>query len=221
MPSTRQAHAAAATLRGSACACANTVRASGSATPSTLDGKGCWMLTGLGNFRDETWCGAPRCRARQPGRHRRAPSAHQADHNPGRRLPRLDPISPNELALFRACLAGEYAIAGFTNAHITRRLHKRPPAAPAEARRSCQQTSRRIAKLRGHGLVAKIHPSSPSLSRHSLRPALHDGRPHPARRRLPGGLPARCLRFLPGRSTRHQACPRTLSRPGSSCEAML
>jgi hypothetical protein len=76
--------------------------------------------------------------------------------NRGRRHPRLDPISPKELALFRACLAGEHAIAGFKNEDITRRLYAHDAHDDNESRRRCQQTSRRIAKLRGHGLVAKI-----------------------------------------------------------------
>jgi hypothetical protein len=76
--------------------------------------------------------------------------------NRGRRHPRLNPISPADLALFRACLAGQHTINGFTNADITRRLHRRPPRDDTEVRRRCQATSRQIAKLRGHGLVAKV-----------------------------------------------------------------
>ena len=76
--------------------------------------------------------------------------------NRGRRHPRLDPIGRDDLALFRAALAGEHAIVGFRNADLTRRLHPRPAASDAEHRRRCQRTSRLIAKLRGHGLVAKV-----------------------------------------------------------------
>lgn len=76
--------------------------------------------------------------------------------NRGRRHARLDPVSPDDLALFRAALAGEHAIVGFRNADTTRRLHPKPPATDAEARRRCQRTSRLITKLRGHGLVAKV-----------------------------------------------------------------
>lgn len=53
-------------------------------------------------------------------------------------------------------LAGAHAIAGFRNKHIPRRLYPRPPKDQTEALRRCQRTSRQIAKLRGHGLVAKI-----------------------------------------------------------------
>ena len=76
--------------------------------------------------------------------------------NRGRRHPRLNPISPDDLALFRAALAGEHAIVGFRNADLTRRLHTEPAATEAEARRRCQRTSRLITKLRGHGLIAKV-----------------------------------------------------------------
>jgi hypothetical protein len=76
--------------------------------------------------------------------------------NRGRRHPRLNPIGPDELALFRATLAGEHAIIGFRNTDLTRRLHPKPATTQAEARRRCQRTSRLIAKLRGHGLVAKV-----------------------------------------------------------------
>ncbi len=76
--------------------------------------------------------------------------------NRGRRHARRDPISPEDLALFRAAMAGEHAIVGFRNTDITRRLHPRPAATDAEARRRCQRVSRLITKLRGHGLVAKV-----------------------------------------------------------------
>jgi hypothetical protein len=73
----------------------------------------------------------------------------------GQRHPRLSTIDPNEVELFRACLAGEHAIAGFKNTDV-RRLYTREARDDTERRRRCQQTSRKIAKLRGHGLVQKI-----------------------------------------------------------------
>ena len=76
--------------------------------------------------------------------------------NNGRRHPRLNPIGRDDLALFRATLAGEHLINGFYNRHVAKRLYARPPADRKEALRRCQRTSRQIAKLRGHGLVAKI-----------------------------------------------------------------
>ncbi len=76
--------------------------------------------------------------------------------NHGRRHARLNPVDTKDLALFRAVLAGEHAIVGFRNAHIRRRLWPSPPADEAEAKRRCARVSRQIAKLRGHGLVAKV-----------------------------------------------------------------
>jgi hypothetical protein len=74
----------------------------------------------------------------------------------GRRHARFSPLSPADLALFRAALAGEHAIRGFRNIDITNRLYRRPPAHRDEAHRRCERVSRLIVKLRGHGLVAKI-----------------------------------------------------------------
>lgn len=76
--------------------------------------------------------------------------------NRGRRHARLNPIAKPDLALFRAVLAGEHAINGFRNADVRHRLWPRSLVTPEEARRRCARTSRLIAKLRGHGLVAKV-----------------------------------------------------------------
>jgi hypothetical protein len=74
----------------------------------------------------------------------------------GRRYARFSPLNPDDLALFRAVLAGEHTIRGFRNADITRRLYPRRPPDRDNARRRCERVSRLIVKLRGHGLVAKI-----------------------------------------------------------------
>jgi hypothetical protein len=74
----------------------------------------------------------------------------------GRRHSRLNPIAQADLALFRAVLAGEHTITGFRNHDLQARLWSRPARDPDEARRRCARTSRLIAKLRGHGLVAKV-----------------------------------------------------------------
>lgn len=76
--------------------------------------------------------------------------------NGGKRHPRLQPIANPDLELFRATLAGEHTIVGFRNADIQRRLYETEPRDPDEARRRCARVSRQIAKLRGHGLVAKV-----------------------------------------------------------------
>jgi hypothetical protein len=74
----------------------------------------------------------------------------------GCRYARFSPLNPDDLALFRAALAGEHTIRGFRNADITNRLYRRRPAGRDEAHRRCERVSRLIVKLRGHGLVAKI-----------------------------------------------------------------
>jgi len=74
----------------------------------------------------------------------------------GRHYARFNPLSPTDLALFRAVLAGEHVISGFRNADLTARLYKRPPLDSAEAHRRCERVSRLITKLRGHGLIAKV-----------------------------------------------------------------
>ncbi len=74
----------------------------------------------------------------------------------GRHYARFNPLSPADRALFRAVLADGHAITGFRNADLMARLYPRPPANPQEAHRRCARVSRLIAKLRGHGLVAKV-----------------------------------------------------------------
>jgi hypothetical protein len=74
----------------------------------------------------------------------------------GRHYARFSPLTPDDLALFRAALAGEHAIRGFRNADITKRLYRRRAADRDEAHRRCERVSRLIVKLRGHGLVAMI-----------------------------------------------------------------
>ncbi|HZU71204.1 MAG TPA: hypothetical protein VE990_00400 [Acidimicrobiales bacterium] len=74
----------------------------------------------------------------------------------GRTIARFNPLTPADLALFRAVLAGQNNINGFRNSDITRQLYPRPPANLDEAHRRCERVSRLIVKLRGHGLVAKV-----------------------------------------------------------------
>ena len=76
--------------------------------------------------------------------------------NRGRHHGRFNPVDRTDVALFRAVLAGEHTINGFRNKDLTRRLHPTPPPSRHETKRRCARISRQIAKLRGHGLVAKI-----------------------------------------------------------------
>jgi hypothetical protein len=79
--------------------------------------------------------------------------------NKGRTQARFHPLSQNDLALFRAVLAGQHNVNGFRNRHITAQLYPRRAAGPREAHRRCERTSRLIVKLRGHGLVAQVPQS--------------------------------------------------------------
>jgi len=73
----------------------------------------------------------------------------------GRHLARFNPLQPADRALFRAVLAGGNTIVGFRNHDLVHRLYRRPTMNADERRRRCARASRLIAKLRGHGLVAK------------------------------------------------------------------
>jgi hypothetical protein len=74
----------------------------------------------------------------------------------GRRWPKLSPVSRADSEIFRAVLAGEHAIQGFRNRSLQARLFSSPPSSPEDRRRRCARVSRLIAKLRGHGLIAKV-----------------------------------------------------------------
>ncbi len=100
----------------------------------------------------------------------------------GRHHARFNPLSPADRALFRAVLAGGHVICGFRNADLVARLYPRPPLDTREAHRRCARVSRLIAKLRGHGLVAKVprarlyRPTRQGYRVMSAALALHDDR---------------------------------------------
>jgi hypothetical protein len=77
----------------------------------------------------------------------------------GRRFAKFNPIAPDDARLFAAAMSGEHIINGFRNHDLCARLYDSRPASPAEATRRCARVSRLIAKLRGHGLVAKVKSS--------------------------------------------------------------
>jgi hypothetical protein len=85
----------------------------------------------------------------------------------GRTYARFNPLTPSDLALFRAVLSGEHAINGFRNRDLARRLYRRPPHDSDEAHRRCERVSRLLVKLRGRGLVAKVPGSRPYRITHS------------------------------------------------------
>ncbi len=71
-------------------------------------------------------------------------------------MPQCNPVAAPEHRIFQAALAGEHAIHGFRNRDLQARLYSGTAQSPLEfkSRRSC--VSRIIAKLRGHGFVAKV-----------------------------------------------------------------
>ena len=100
---------------------------------------------------------------------------------------RFNPLSPTDLALFRAALAGEHTIQGFRNTDLTRRLYRRPPARP---RRSPPTLRTRLTAHRQtpRPRPRRQDPTRPPLPRHPLRPTRHDRRHRPPRRPLPRQL---------------------------------
>lgn len=77
----------------------------------------------------------------------------------GKHVAKLNPVSALDCALFRAALAGDHVLNGFRNHDLAARLHPAAPRSPQEAKRRCARISRLTAKLRGHGLIAKVQRS--------------------------------------------------------------
>jgi hypothetical protein len=71
-----------------------------------------------------------------------------------KRIARLNPVSPDNARLFAATLHGRHLLNGFRNRDLAALLDSHP--ATTDARRRRERTSRLIAKLRGHGLIAKV-----------------------------------------------------------------
>jgi len=76
-------------------------------------------------------------------------------HN-GKRCARFNPLQHADRDLFAAILSGEFALNGFRNRDLCAKLYPQPVASDQEAKRRCTRMSRLIAKLRGHGLIAKV-----------------------------------------------------------------
>jgi hypothetical protein len=77
-------------------------------------------------------------------------------HTPSRDVARLEPFGKRDHDLFRAVLRGENTIVGFRNRDIREVLFPAPDLHPDVFKRQCARVSRAIARLRGHGLVAKV-----------------------------------------------------------------
>lgn len=82
--------------------------------------------------------------------------ARQCEIMKAKRFARFQPFSASDGLVFAAGPAGEHALNGFRNKDLQIRLYAQPAPTAQEARRRCQQVSRQIAKLRGHGLIKKV-----------------------------------------------------------------
>ncbi len=74
----------------------------------------------------------------------------------GRRIARFHPVTRRDTDLFTAVLDGGHHLRGFRNRDLARLLYTSPATTRTEARRRAAALTRQIAKLRGHGLVARI-----------------------------------------------------------------
>jgi hypothetical protein len=77
----------------------------------------------------------------------------------GQRYARFNPVTAEDCALFAAVLAGEHALNGFRNKHLQTRLYPRSAVSEQERRQRSGHVTRLLAKLRGHGLIAKVQGS--------------------------------------------------------------
>ena len=74
----------------------------------------------------------------------------------GKRFARFNPLQDVDRNLFAAVVSGEFVINGFRNHDLCDKLYTEPPASDKEGKQRCTRISRLIAKLRGHGLIAKV-----------------------------------------------------------------
>lgn len=73
----------------------------------------------------------------------------------GRRVRALRLNDPGDVALLEALAHGEFALAGFGNKDLRRRMHPQPGSAAEDKRRSAR-ISRQLRLLRDHGIVRKL-----------------------------------------------------------------
>lgn len=91
----------------------------------------------------------------------RGPRSHLPGTEQARsaRRPAFNPVTPEHVAFFKALLAGEFHPNGFRNKDLQGKLYSDPSDNPTETKRRTHRTSRLIAKLRGHRLIAKVKNS--------------------------------------------------------------
>lgn len=75
----------------------------------------------------------------------------------GQHVAAFNPVTPENCALFEALLSGEFALNGFrNNRDLQGKIYASRTTDEQEATRRTHRVSRLIAKLRGHGLFAKV-----------------------------------------------------------------
>lgn len=74
----------------------------------------------------------------------------------GKRFARFQPIAAGEARVFRAVMDGRHLLNGFRNQDLAQLLEPLREATAEQERRRCGRISRMIAKLRAHGLIAKV-----------------------------------------------------------------
>jgi hypothetical protein len=74
----------------------------------------------------------------------------------GKRYARFQPVAAEDCQLFAAALRGEHVLNGFRNKDIVAHLYPTPARTRTERRQRSARCSRLLAKLRGHGLIAKV-----------------------------------------------------------------
>ena len=77
----------------------------------------------------------------------------------GHRVAKFNPVAAADTTLFAAVLAGEHHLNGFRNKDLQARLFPTPARSDTEQRRRSARVTRWLAKLRGHGLIAKVKAS--------------------------------------------------------------
>ena len=83
----------------------------------------------------------------------------QSCREKGKRVAKFNPVAAEDTALFAAVLAGEHHLNGFRNKDLQARLFSTPARSDAEQQRRSARVTRWIAKLHGHGLIAKVKAS--------------------------------------------------------------
>jgi hypothetical protein len=77
----------------------------------------------------------------------------------GHHVAAFNPVSPENVALFKALLSGEFALNGFRNRDLQHKIFPSQPKDEQDARRRTHRVCRLISKLRGHRLISKVQNS--------------------------------------------------------------